>query len=237
MQSERIGQERKAGLRECRWVKRVSGVCGRSQNCVPPRAACQAGGDPRQARAPPAQLRIERQVTVAGFVAESSTRSLADGPPPAAMPSPRPGGHYEYPRMPACGHVNSNSRQSCKLCRRDLDRAADTGPDSVGAPVNGYSFDSSFRQEDSQSLRPAPVREGELAPPSTNREFDYIVVPFVGQIRRGFFNSQNAQDVSIQLQAVISERARQGWLFCSIEKIDIQVTPGCLAHCLARGAA
>jgi hypothetical protein len=116
---------------------------------------------------------------------------------------------------PACGHANSQSRQSCKQCRSPLywAAAADTGPDSVAAPVNGYSLDL--------------MREGELAPPSTDRE--YIVVPFVGQIRRNLFSSQSAQDVSNQLQAVINERARQGWLFCSVEKIDIHVTPGCLA--------
>jgi hypothetical protein len=57
-------------------------------------------------------------------------------------------------------------------------------------------------------------------------------VPFAGQIRRSFFSSQSAQDVSNQLQAVINERARQGWLFYSVEKIDIHVTPGCLASLL-----
>lgn len=104
---------------------------------------------------------------------------------------------------PACGHANSPSRQSCKQCRSLLDRAV-------------LTLDS--------------VREGELPSPSTDRE--YMVVPFIGQIRRGFFSSQDANDVSNQLQALINEQARQGWLFYSVEKIDIHVTPGCLASLL-----
>lgn len=56
-----------------------------------------------------------------------------------------------------------------------------------------------------------------------------MVVPFMGQIRRDFFSSQDARDVSNQLEALINEQARQGWLFCCVEKIDIHVSPGCLA--------
>jgi hypothetical protein len=50
------------------------------------------------------------------------------------------------------------------------------------------------------------------------------VVPFIGEIKQGFFSSQNAQDVSHQLQSVIGWHAREGWQSCSLEKVDIQVS-------------
>jgi hypothetical protein len=60
-------------------------------------------------------------------------------------------------------------------------------------------------------------------------QYEYLVVPFVGQLKRSVINIENAQKVSEQLQALISQYARQGWEFYRIDKIDIQITPGCLA--------
>jgi hypothetical protein len=64
---------------------------------------------------------------------------------------------------------------------------------------------------------------------SQGSDYEYLVVPFIGEIKQGFFSSQNAQDVSHQLQSVISSHAKEGWQFYSLEKVDIQVSVGCLA--------
>jgi hypothetical protein len=58
---------------------------------------------------------------------------------------------------------------------------------------------------------------------------DYLVIPFIGKIKRGVFSSENAETVSRQLQSLINQYARQGWEFHNIAKVDIEVTPGCLA--------
>lgn len=63
-------------------------------------------------------------------------------------------------------------------------------------------------------------------------QYEYLVVPFVGQLKRGVFNVENARNVSEQLQALISTHAAQGWEFYRVDKIDIQVTPGCMAGLL-----
>jgi hypothetical protein len=63
-------------------------------------------------------------------------------------------------------------------------------------------------------------------------EYEYQVVPFVGELKRGVLNIENARKVSDQLQAVIATYTRQGWEFYRIDKVDVQVTPGCLASLL-----
>ena len=60
-------------------------------------------------------------------------------------------------------------------------------------------------------------------------QYEYRVVPFVGQLKRGVFNVENANKVSEQLQDVINKHSKQGWEFYCVDKIDIQVNPGCLA--------
>lgn len=57
---------------------------------------------------------------------------------------------------------------------------------------------------------------------------DYRVVPFIGRIRQGIFSSQNASDVSQQLQSVLNEHAALGWEFQSLEKVVIEISPGCI---------
>lgn len=56
--------------------------------------------------------------------------------------------------------------------------------------------------------------------------------PFIGRIRRGIFSSENAKDVSNQLQAVINQQASHGWQFHSLQKVDIEVSPGCIGSLL-----
>ena len=67
--------------------------------------------------------------------------------------------------------------------------------------------------------------------------FEYKVVPFMGQVKRGFRNMGTAGEVSRQLQAVIDEHARQGWDFYSVEKINIAVSPGCFASLFGTSTA
>ena len=58
--------------------------------------------------------------------------------------------------------------------------------------------------------------------------YQYHVVPFIGQIKGGKFSNANAQTVSKQLQDVIGRTVERGWEFYSIEKVGIEVQPGCL---------
>ena len=58
---------------------------------------------------------------------------------------------------------------------------------------------------------------------------DYLVIPFIGRIKSGFFSSENAETVSRQLQSLINQYSQQGWEFHNIAKVDIEVAPGCLA--------
>ena len=60
----------------------------------------------------------------------------------------------------------------------------------------------------------------------------YTVVPFVGKVKTGFFSSDNAATVSSQLQQTIDTHVSQGWEFYSVEKIDIEIQPGCLSSLL-----
>jgi len=60
-------------------------------------------------------------------------------------------------------------------------------------------------------------------------QYEYRVVPFVGHLKQGMFNVENAQQVSEQLQAVINQYTTEDWEFYRVDKIDVQITPGCLA--------
>lgn len=60
----------------------------------------------------------------------------------------------------------------------------------------------------------------------------YKVVPFIGQVKSGFFSSDNAGTVSEQLQSAIEQQVNAGWEFHSFAKADIEVKPGCLASLL-----
>lgn len=67
-------------------------------------------------------------------------------------------------------------------------------------------------------------------------QYEYRVVPFVGQLKRSVFSVENAQKVSEQLQSLIDQYAQQGWEFYRTDKIDIQIKPGCLASLLGAKA-
>jgi hypothetical protein len=57
----------------------------------------------------------------------------------------------------------------------------------------------------------------------------FKVVPFLGQIKTGFFSADNANTVSRQLEGQIQEHAASGWDFVCLAKADIEVRPGCLS--------
>jgi hypothetical protein len=59
--------------------------------------------------------------------------------------------------------------------------------------------------------------------------YEYLVVPFLGQLKKGVFNNADADDVSKQLQALINKHVGQGWEFYTINDVNIEVKPGCLA--------
>lgn len=67
--------------------------------------------------------------------------------------------------------------------------------------------------------------------------YRYTVYPFVGRIKTGFFSTDNAATVSEQLKAVINDHAKEGWEFVSVEKIDIEVKPGCVGSLLGQHAS
>jgi hypothetical protein len=60
-------------------------------------------------------------------------------------------------------------------------------------------------------------------------KYEYKVISFIGKLRSGLFSVQDAGDVSKQLQAAINEQASQGWEFVTVNDVNIEVKPGCLA--------
>ena len=60
-------------------------------------------------------------------------------------------------------------------------------------------------------------------------DYEYRVVPFIGQGRGGEFK---AEEIATQLQALIGQNARDGWEFYRIDQIQINVPPGCLPSLL-----
>lgn len=60
-------------------------------------------------------------------------------------------------------------------------------------------------------------------------QYQYRVVPFIGQLKSGVFSVENAGKVSQQLQDLINQYATDDWEFYRIDKVDIQVSAGCMA--------
>jgi hypothetical protein len=56
----------------------------------------------------------------------------------------------------------------------------------------------------------------------------YKVVPFIGQSR----GTVSATDVATQLEGTIHQHASQGWEFCQLSDVNIEVQPGCIAGLL-----
>ena len=110
---------------------------------------------------------------------------------------------------PNCGLANVEGRTICKSCRSPL------------AP--------------SQQLTNATQSTSVVLPtPISGSGYEYIAVPFVGNITSGIFTVQNAGIITKQLQTTINEYVSKGWDYYSMEKVNVQVTPGCLASLLGQ---
>ena len=59
-------------------------------------------------------------------------------------------------------------------------------------------------------------------------EYQYKVVPFKGSIEQG----ASVENIASQLEQVINQYASQGWEFCQVGDVDIEVRPGCIAGLL-----
>ena len=68
-------------------------------------------------------------------------------------------------------------------------------------------------------------------------QYKYHVVPFIGTIKTGVFSKENSQTVSTQLQSVIDHYSEHGWDFYRLEKVDVQVSPGCLGSLLGQSVS
>ena len=69
--------------------------------------------------------------------------------------------------------------------------------------------------------------------PETTMQYEYKVVPFIGQIKSG----DSAQTAASQLQTAISSNARDGWEFYQLGDVNIEVQPGCLWALLGQKSA
>ena len=112
-----------------------------------------------------------------------------------------------YTSCPSCGFSNAPGRTTCKSCRKPLDSTI-------------LSANSPAKTLQSTSVNPLPVSAS---------GHEYLVIPFLGNLTSGAFTSQSASSVTTQLQDVINRYVSQGWDYYSMEKVNIQVTPGCLA--------
>ena len=81
--------------------------------------------------------------------------------------------------------------------------------------------------------------ETAVAPASRRgaQKYEYLVVPFAGSIHAGMFSTEGAHTVTAQLQAIVDEYAQQGWEYCSLAKVNIEVQPGCLGSLLGQSAS
>jgi hypothetical protein len=66
--------------------------------------------------------------------------------------------------------------------------------------------------------------------------YEYLVVPFIGEVKTGFFSKEGPETASRQLQTVINSYAQQGWDFDQLCQITILTKPGCLGSMFGREA-
>ena len=121
---------------------------------------------------------------------------------------------------------------NCQNCGSILGKMASSCP-NCGTPVKPPAAAVGFQPISGQESQTTP--EGSRSSRRIDEQIkavngDYLVIPFIGKIKSGFFSSENAETVSQQLQSLINGYSQQGWEFHSITKVDIEVTPGCLAN-------
>lgn len=124
---------------------------------------------------------------------------------------------------PRCGEESEDNFNACWNCQRQRPGLAPSAPEAeAGRAAPGVVWRRHTPEVWSDPGAPAPRHADEHAN-------EYRVVPFIGEIKNGIFVSQDARAVAEQLQDVINEHARRGWEFHGLEKVDVAVTPGCLA--------
>ena len=125
---------------------------------------------------------------------------------------------------PSCGREISIRAKQCKHCFEFVTPISET---SVAPPPPA-------KRESAERVVVAAVT---ISSPRETSRYRYRILPFVGRIQTGLFSSANAQMVSEQLQDVIDEQTRQGWDFYSLEKVNIEVQPGCIGGLLGQSAS
>jgi hypothetical protein len=101
----------------------------------------------------------------------------------------------------------------------------------VWKPGGGANHTASTqgRERSTISPRTASQVQGNVTDPAqpgdSYRAFDYRVVPFIGQSR----GTLSSSEVTNQLQTAINQQAAEGWEFCQLSDVNIEVQPGCIA--------
>ena len=65
-------------------------------------------------------------------------------------------------------------------------------------------------------------------------QYEYTVVPFIGKIKYSLRSTETVAEVAQQLTSVIQQHAAAGWMFHSINSVNIEVKPGCIASLFGR---
>lgn len=144
----------------------------------------------------------------------------------------------EIARCPYCNTSidEGHRRRECPGCNRQLPdeikgRLREFQPLVIAGAPGQNAASVPQTSPDPAIAKAAPQnRERSLA-------YRYTVYPFVGRIKTGFFSTDNAATVSEQLKRVINDHATEGWEFVSVEKIDIDVQPGCLGSLFGQKAS
>ena len=66
--------------------------------------------------------------------------------------------------------------------------------------------------------------------------YEYKVIPFIGQVKGEKFTWENAKDVATQLSNLIEKETKGDWEFYRVDRVAIQVKPGCMAALLGAKA-
>jgi hypothetical protein len=138
---------------------------------------------------------------------------------------------------PNCNfEYNSIDRDFCWSCKKrrpaiKVDAQTTPNPEKQGGVTQQPQTEE---KRNLNMVQSSEVSEGSTAAQRIDEQVnvingDYLVIPFIGRIKSGFFSNENAETVSRQLQSLINQYSQQGWEFHNIAKIDIEVTPGCLA--------
>jgi hypothetical protein len=122
----------------------------------------------------------------------------------------------EVAKCPKCGRSIDEAQYNvwCNKCREPLPKDILALLPKVLARAAAYG---------------ASIRESQPRLPSEEATDSYKVVPFIGQISTGFLSSDNANTVAQQMRAAIVQEAQAGWDFHSFAKVDVEVSPGCIA--------